>query len=137
MRWILIVVALTLVAPTAWAQTLDESMTQCIGNDPNGKVSGCTAVIQGGQETGSELASVYTHRGMGYGALTRFDEAIADFNQAITIDPALAYAYLGRAIVYQTRGLNAQAIADTREALRIDPNSADAQQELKDLGATP
>ena len=65
MRWILIGVALMLVAPTAMAQTLDESMTQCIGADPNGKVSGCTAVIQGGQETGSELASVYTHRGMG------------------------------------------------------------------------
>ena len=69
--------------------------------------------------------------------MKRFGEAIADFNQAITIDPDLAYAYLARAIVYQTQGLNAQAIADTRAALRIDPSSSDARQELRDLGATP
>ena len=53
-----------------------------------------------------------------------YDKAIADFSEAIRLDPKSATAYDRRAGAYEAKGNYDQAIADFTEAIRFDPRSA-------------
>ena len=55
-----------------------------------------------------------------------FDKAIADFTEAIRLDPRRAEAYWGRAHAYAKKGEFDKAIADFTEAIRLDPRHAEA-----------
>jgi Tetratricopeptide repeat/Glycosyltransferase family 9 (heptosyltransferase) len=50
------------------------------------------------------FADGYSNRGASFAALNRADDALANFNQAIAIDPAHVEAHLGRAIVWLSQG---------------------------------
>jgi tetratricopeptide (TPR) repeat protein len=52
------------------------------------------------------------------------DRAIADYTQAIRIDPNLAIAYCNRGLAYYKKGMYDQAIVDYNQALWLDPNDA-------------
>ena len=51
-----------------------------------------------------------------------YDWAIADYTQAIRLDPKFANAYNGRGNVYQAKGDAARANADFARARQLDPN---------------
>jgi tetratricopeptide (TPR) repeat protein len=53
------------------------------------------------------------------------DRALADYTQAIRLNPNLADAYGGRAIVYQMKGNHDQCIADCTQSIRLSQNRAD------------
>ncbi len=52
------------------------------------------------------------------------DRAIADYNEAIRLNPNLANAFGNRANAYVRKGNNNGAIADYNEAIRLDPKGA-------------
>src|SRR5260370_42248532 len=54
------------------------------------------------------------------------DRAIADYSQAISIDPKAAHSYYNRGVTYDSKGDIATAIADYNQAISIDPKSSDA-----------
>lgn len=54
------------------------------------------------------------------------DRAIADFSEAIRLDPTYAIAFRGRGIAYGNKGDYDRAIADFTEAIRLDPKLATA-----------
>src|SRR4029077_7632168 len=54
------------------------------------------------------------------------DRAIADFTEAIRLDPSYAIAYSNRGSDYSRKGKNDRAIADCTEAIRLDPKFAEA-----------
>src|SRR5580692_825115 len=87
-----------------------------------------------------DAAASYSNRGNAYQRKGNLDRAIADYNQAITLDPKNAEAYYsrgyayrakgdtGRAIAYVKRGIadtekgdNDRAIADYNQAIALDP----------------
>jgi tetratricopeptide (TPR) repeat protein len=68
----------------------------------------------------------YLNRGNGYLNKEMYDQAIADFNQAIRIDPNNASAYINRGVAYSGKGDYDRAIADYTQAIRLDSNSANA-----------
>jgi lipoprotein NlpI len=49
------------------------------------------------------------------------DRAIADYDQAIRLDPKNFLSYYNRGDTYRARGNNYRAIADYSEAIRLDP----------------
>lgn len=51
-----------------------------------------------------------------------YDKAIADFTEAIRLDPKYAVAYNNRGSAYSSMGEFDKAIADYTEAIRLKPN---------------
>ena len=70
----------------------------------------------------SPYYAVRNNRGVAYTLKGELDEAIVDYDMAITLEPKLAKAYYGRG--YAKRLLNRceEAIADYDEALQLSPN---------------
>jgi Flp pilus assembly protein TadD len=60
--------------------------------------------------------------GVGYLDNGELDMALLAFTQAIRLDPQMAQAYNGRAVVHALRGELDKAIADSEESLRLDPD---------------
>ncbi len=69
---------------------------------------------------------IYAVRGELFSKLKRNQEAIADYNQAITINPQDAKAYFNRGVAKSDLGDKAGALADYTQAITINPQLADA-----------
>jgi lipoprotein NlpI len=68
----------------------------------------------------------YNNRGNAYKAKGDNDRAIADYNQAISLDPKDALAYNNRGNAYKAKGDNDRAIADYNQAISLDPKSSNS-----------
>lgn len=90
-------------------------------------LAGCAADGQrpagtaaGGSST-SELATFYHNRGLAMATAQDYDRAIADFGEALRIDPSYSPAYNDRGVAYRRKGDFDRAIQDYNEALRLNP----------------
>ena len=74
--------------PQQTGASLAQNSARCANSDksvqPDASIGGCNAVIQ---ETAKNLAAAYFFRGAAHVAKNDFDRAIADYTQAIAIDP--------------------------------------------------
>jgi tetratricopeptide (TPR) repeat protein len=57
----------------------------------------------------------------------KYQEALADVDRAIRLDPADAYAYSARGGIYVILGQSAKALPDLDEAVRLDPQFPEAR----------
>ncbi|MFH0796642.1 MAG: tetratricopeptide repeat protein [Candidatus Omnitrophota bacterium] len=72
-------------------------------------------------------ARAYDSRGLAYlEEQQEYEKAIADFDQALRINPRFTFSYNNRANVYLKKGEYDQAIADCNQAITINPQYADA-----------
>jgi hypothetical protein len=67
---------------------------------------------------------VYNGRGVAYGDLGNYRQAIDDFSRAIEIKPGFAETYINRGNAYKGLGNYRQAIEDYDRAIEIKPNLA-------------
>jgi tetratricopeptide (TPR) repeat protein len=88
-------------------------------------VVACTKEINSGIWKGLNLAVKYFNRGNAYRQKGDNDRAIADYTQAIAIDPKMANSYYNRGGLYRERGDNDRAIVDYTQAIGIYPKDAD------------
>jgi Flp pilus assembly protein TadD len=109
--------------PPAAAQTREQQVAWCLDNDGTTTaelvISACTDLLQSGQEPAASIPIYFHHRGVAHGALGQRAQAIADYDQAIRLEPQDARGYLGRAEAYDKLGDSARAAADRREAERL------------------
>ncbi len=121
---ILVFAATMLPAAGANAQ-LAPQWGSCTENlDLGERIEACTILIQSGRETSNNLAVAYNNRGNAYSAKGDLDRAIADFNQALGLDPNLATVYYNRGTAYDDKGDLDRAIADFNAAILLDPKFA-------------
>ena len=71
-------------------------------------------------------AEAYNNRGNAYYEKGDYDRAIAEYTEAIRLDPNFAEAYNNRGSVYGVKGDLDRAISDFSQAIRLNPNYAEA-----------
>jgi tetratricopeptide (TPR) repeat protein len=113
-----------LVAALAAPARADDADTckKVAGDD---SLAACTRLISSQAPRGGDLAQAYASRGVIY---IRFkgdwDRAIADYDEALRLDPKNAGAYAGRAAAYLRKGNVDRALPDLNEGLRLDPKNS-------------
>ena len=119
------------VGSTAAQQS--QNWTWC--NNDNGVVSldlqigGCTGIIHSGRATEMDLAVAFHIRGLAYNTEKQPKLAIADFDQAIQLNPAFLIAFLDRSVVHGELKEYDEGAADGTEAIRLDASNAIAYSE--------
>jgi len=122
---VLIIPALFAQAAPARAQLL-HSWRDCLGDAAAGplvQINGCTGVIESRLETPTHLAVAFYNRGVVYQDEGALDRAIADYDAALRLDPALNEAYQGRGAIHYAKAAYAEAEADYDAALQLKPSS--------------
>ncbi len=94
------------------------------GRSSDARISGCTSLIRTANLTPSGLIAALGNRGNAYARAGRYDNALADYDQAIGIDPKQAPLFLGRGTIFALKGTYQRALDDYDQALRLDPNFA-------------
>src|SRR6516165_1397499 len=89
----------------------------CVKAAGDERIVACSRVITAGK---GNLSWAYYNRGLAYQEKGDNDRAIADYDQAIRLDPKYAFAYNGRGNAYKAKGDNDRAIADYDQAIRLD-----------------
>ena len=97
----------------------------CTGNpdiDWDQQLKNCTALIQSGTEQKENLAIAFYNRALAYESKDDYVRAIADYDEALRLNPNDADALLYRGLDKQRIGDKAGAEADITAAERINPN---------------
>src|SRR3977135_3128393 len=85
----------------ALAQTLVER--HCTGKPDipdDQQIVACSDAIKSGSFAGKDLAAALSNRGRAYRGKGDFDRAIADYDQAIPVDPGSAVSFYGCGVAY-------------------------------------
>ncbi len=127
----------TCLATPAWAGRM-EDWTACHATG-NGKdviaaaIAGCTARIQSGTESTTDMELAYLARGSLHlrsgqqtHAAAAFDLALADYDQAIALSPNYEVAYVRRGYAYLQLQQPQKAVGDFQQAVRLQPRDARA-----------
>jgi lipoprotein NlpI len=99
-------------------------LDDCAGSDPDRSIAVYTRIPQGRGEPAKNDAIACNNRGLAYRDKGDLDRAVADFNEAIRLDPEFALAYNNRGLAYRDKGEFDRAIADFNEAIRLEPKFA-------------
>ncbi len=93
--------------------------------NPDRSIAGCTRVLErGASETSKYRAVAFYNRGYAYDEKGDLDRAIADYDQAIQLNPKDALAFNNRGWAYERKGDHDRAIADFDHAIRLNPKDA-------------
>jgi tetratricopeptide (TPR) repeat protein len=96
------------------SQALADTNSDCMQSDAiDLKLTACTSLIDGRELTKHNLAVAYYNRGIAYGATKGgLDRAIADYGEAIALDPKFAPAYTNRGFAYAAKHEYEHILAD-------------------------
>ncbi len=84
-------------------------------------ISGCSKLTADQSLAAPVRAVAYFDRGLAYYARNDLDHAIADWSEAIALNPDYAHAYNDRAKAYRAKGDYPRSIADYDRAIKLDP----------------
>jgi len=84
------------------------------------------AALEGARRTANVRLETWCHNGLGavYADLGHHEEAIAEYQRAIELDPQYAFPHNGLGTVYEDLGRYDDAIAEYQRAAELDPQRA-------------
>lgn len=130
LRALMMFTALGLLSAEASAQTADELNARCANQDSayshDEQVLACSRQIATPSLAAERRAQAYNNRGNAFRDNREYGSAIADYDEAVRLNPSFANAYNNRGIANRAAGLSDRAIADFNAALLVDPNFASA-----------
>ncbi len=83
---------------------------------------------------GSYLAGLSISPGLANKINGLYDQAIADFSQAIRLAPNLDYAYFNRGRTYEINGERQRAVKDFMKSYALNSDDRAYQAKMKELG---
>ena len=95
-----------------------------------------TSCIDMGELTGRQLSMALNNRGNAHLDADQYNQAIADFDEAINVNPEYAKPYNNRGLAKQLKGLYSDAIIDYKQAVKRDPVDLNALNNLAWIQAT-
>ena len=99
-------------------------MARDAAGDGEGAIARFNDALGQASEPSSSLnhSVVYFFRGVTYLFRGDSDHALADFSQAIKLQPKLVEAYVNRSSIYIDKGDYSQSLADSNQALQLKPD---------------
>src|SRR5215813_8533943 len=98
-----------------------DAASDCFSEDIERRIEGCTALIEGRDESVADLSLAYAMRALAYSLKGLYDTAIRDYDRAITMKPDFAVALNNRAWAYFRWGKAATGLADVERSLQLSP----------------
>lgn len=108
------------------ANAADDAKT-CTKESGDAAIEACSRAIQSRHYNGHTLARLYLNRGVERRAKENYDEALADFGEALKADKKYADAYFNRCSIFNFRKAYDSAITECSQAIKLGP-TADAMQ---------
>jgi tetratricopeptide (TPR) repeat protein len=103
-----------------------DDATDCASGDPAKGIPACTRIIERAGEPQEKLGQAYGNRGTTLALQGRYQEALADLDEAVRLNPNDADSFHARGRVHGELGDWDGAIAEFDAALRADPRHVDA-----------
>src|SRR5262245_40255043 len=103
-----------------------QSVRQCNGAEPVPAIMGCTAIINARSSSPTQKSGALTNRGRAFAQRGEMERAIADFNQAVQIDPMNSRAWANRGDFYSAMGDYERAVQDYDGAIKANPEDFEA-----------
>ena len=90
--------------------------------DDDQSFAACTKIIDDTASAAADRAAALISRGRAWHDVKHdYDHAIADYSQAISLDPDNSVAFYDRGVDWRAKGNDTSAIADYDEAIRLNP----------------
>jgi tetratricopeptide (TPR) repeat protein len=88
------------------------------------RVASCGRVIARGAGSADNRAEAYLNRGDAYFAMSGFDRAVLDYEQAITLSPTKPEGFIKQGDALAAGGEQAKGLENYEQAIRLDPKNA-------------
>jgi len=122
-RRIAVIVALLLVSGAGALATAGDPTVDCLSDDNDRRISGCSALIETEGLPPEQLSLAHGLRALAYSLKGLFSKALTDYDKAIAIKPDFAAALNNRAWAYFKLGRASDGADDVERALRLAPDS--------------
>ena len=119
--------AITAALVAAAPAHADENSDRCFKDEGEAAIAACTRAIQSGKFSGEPLAAIYHNRAIELRRDGDYDRAIADYSQAVRLEPEFTGAYAGRGLAHEGKGEIEKAKTEYRKALAVAPKYDDGQ----------
>lgn len=132
-RWFAVFLAILVVVPAQLGATPLER-NDCYSKDVMRRIEGCTELLQSPFMAPSVRAEAFALRALALSLIGRYDEAIADYDQALEIQPNHAVTLNNRSWALFKMGRHEEALPDVEKSIRLDsssPHSFDTRAHLR------
>lgn len=118
-----ILAALCLCTVFAVAARADSSAADCLSDDNERRIAGCTVIIENPATTPLDRSNALAMRGLALSIKGLLDRAIDDYNASLKINPNSPSALNNRAWAYFRAGRGKQGVPDIEQSLLLNPAS--------------
>src|SRR6266852_3068097 len=108
----------------AWGSAVEDIRAARKRGDLDGAIRLATQALASGELSLEDQAIAFYNRGVTWEKKKELERAIADFNEAIRLNPHYVPAFYDRGVTWEKKKDYDRAIADYNEAIRLNPKYA-------------
>ena len=119
----MILAALWLAAAAATAARADSSAADCLSDDNERRIAGCSVIIENPATPPLDRSNALAIRGLALSIKGQLDRAIEDYDASLAINPNSPSALNNRAWAYFRSGRGTEGLPDVERSLLLNPES--------------